>query len=119
MLGLIPRPLHAILDYLWGVAHFAAPELLDYANDESATAYSKARGGGMVATSLMTRYELGLIRVIPFNIHLTLDLLGALAGLASPWLLGFDKNEKARNAAIGFSLFELGAVFLSKRDKKS
>ena len=119
MIGLIPRPLHAILDYLWGIAHTAAPELLGFADDKAANAYSKARGGGMVATSMMTRYELGLVRVIPFNMHLTLDLLGALVGLASPWLLGFDKNEKARNAAIGFSLFELGAVFLSKRDKQA
>src|SRR5215210_4427845 len=118
MIGLIPRPLHAILDYLWGIAFFMAPNTLGFANDEAATAFSKARGGGMVATSLLTRYELGLIKVIPFNMHLLLDLMGALFGLAAPWLLKFDKNEKARNAAIAFSLFELGAVLFSKRDKK-
>jgi hypothetical protein len=50
--------------------------------------------------------------------HLLLDLVGALFGLASPWVLGFEKNEAARKAAIGFSLFELGAVLLSKRDKR-
>ncbi|HUP28243.1 MAG TPA: hypothetical protein VM409_07395 [Chloroflexia bacterium] len=117
MLGIIPRPLHAVLDYLWGVAHFMAPELLGYADDEAANLYSKVRGGSMIPISLMTRYELGLVKVIPFNAHLAMDLLGALAGLASPWLLGFAKNEKALTAAIGFSLFELGAVLLSKRDK--
>ena len=117
MIGLIPRPLHAVLDYLWGIAHYLAPEMLGYSDNLAGTAYSQARGTGMVATSLMTRYELGVLRIIPFNMHLALDLLGALLGLASPWLFGFDKNEKARNAAIGFSLFELGAVFFSKRDK--
>jgi hypothetical protein len=66
----------------------------------------------------MTRYELGLIRIIPFNVHLLIDLLGALFGFAAPWLLGFHKNEKARNASLGFSAFELLAVLLSKRDKK-
>ena len=118
MIGLIPRPLHAILDYLWGIAFFAAPEALEFAEDETASVYCKARGGSMVAASLLTRYELGLIKVIPFNMHLTLDLLGALFGLASPWLFGFDKNKKARQAVIGFSLFEIGAVMFSKRDKK-
>ena len=118
MLGLIPRPLHAVLDYLWGVAHLFAPEIFGFEDDDAAVAWSRFRGGGMIAASLHTHYELGLIRVIPFNMHLLLDVLGALSGLASPWLLGFDKNERARQASIGFSLFELGAVLLSKPDKR-
>ena len=118
MIGLIPRPLHAVLDYLWGIAFYLAPKTLGYEGDTAARAFSEARGNTMIATSLLTRFELGLIRIIPFNVHLLLDLLGALLGLASPWLFGFDKNEKARKAVIGFSLFELGAVLLSKRDKK-
>jgi hypothetical protein len=118
MLGLIPRPLHAVLDYLWGVAFYLAPDLLGFSGDTGGNLFSKFRGGSMVATSLMTRYELGLIRVIPFNVHLTLDFLGALFGLAGPWMFGFAKNDKARGAAIAFSLIELGAVILSRRDKQ-
>jgi hypothetical protein len=110
--------LHAVLDYLWGIAHYMAPEMMDFADDEAASAYAKFRGGSMIATSLMTRYELGIIRIIPFNMHLAFDLIGALFGLASPWVLGFDKNEKAKQAAIAFSVFELGAVLFSKRDRK-
>jgi hypothetical protein len=117
MLGLIPRPLHAVLDYSWGVAHTFAPEWLGFSGDDAANQFAKFRGISMVATSLMTRYELGVIRVVPFNMHLLFDFLGALLGLASPWLLGFDKNDKARKAVIGFSLLELGVVLLSKRDK--
>jgi hypothetical protein len=117
MLGLIPRPLHAVLDYSWGLAHTFAPEMFGFEGDEAANGFAKFRGISMIATSLMTRYELGLVRVIPFNMHLLLDFLGALLGLASPWLLGFEKNDKARKAVIGFALFELGAVLLSKRDK--
>src|SRR3954447_18454890 len=109
MIGLIPRPLHGVLDYLWGIAVLLAPEMLGFADDKAANAYHKARGGGMLATSLMTRYELGLIKVIPFNMHLLLDLLGALLGFAAPTLFGFDKNKKATQAALFFSAFELGA----------
>ena len=119
MLGLIPRPLHALLDYLWGVAFYLAPDLLDFSGDTGGNIYAKVRGGSMVATSLFTRYELGLIRLIPFNVHLLLDLLGALFGLAGPWVFGFARNDKARSAAVAFSLFELGAVILSKRDKQT
>lgn len=116
MFGIIPRPLHTVLDYLWSMALFLAPELVGFADDEAASTVCKARAGGATAMSLLTRYELGLIKVIPFNVHLLLDLLSGLMGLAAPWLFGYAKNEKARNTAIAFSLLELGAVARSKRD---
>jgi len=118
MIGLIPRPMHAVLDYLWGIAHYFAPQLFEFEDNEAATLFSNFRGASMVVASMTTRYELGLIRLIPFNMHLLLDLMGALFSLGAPWLLGFDKNEKARNAVLGFAFFEIGAVLLSKRDKK-
>src|SRR5690348_11331327 len=116
MIGLIPRPLHGVLDYLWSLVYWFAPEMLGFADDQAATVFSKIRAGSMVPAGLMTRYELGLIKIIPFNVHLLLDLGGALVGLAAPWLLGFAKNEKARNATLGFALVELTAVLFSKRD---
>ena len=118
MIGLIPRPLHAVLDYLWGIAFTFAPEVGGFEKNEVANAYSKARGLSMIGISMLTRYELGVIRIIPYNGHLVSDFAGALFGFAAPWLLGFDKDEKARNASLGFSAFELMAVLLSKRDRK-
>jgi hypothetical protein len=118
MIGLIPRPLHAVMDYLWGIAHYLAPEMLGYDGDEAANIFSKVRGGSAIGASLFTRYELGLIRIMPFNMHLLGDFLGALLGLAAPWLFGFEKNEKARKAVLGFAVIELVVVLLSRRDKK-
>jgi len=118
VIGLIPRPLHAVLDYLWGIAFTFAPEVGGFEKNNAANAYSKARGMSMIGISLLTRYELGLIRIIPFNAHLLSDFAGALFGFAAPWLLGFDKDTKARNASLGFSAFEMMAVLLSKRDRK-
>ncbi len=118
MIPIIPRPLHAILDYLWGLALFFAPEALGFEKDKAANAYCKARGGSMALTSLMTRYELGLIKLIPYNLHLLLDFLSALTlGFLGPKLFGFEKNEKASQAVVAFSAIELGTVLMSKRDK--
>ncbi len=117
MIGLIPRPVHAVIDYTWGGAHYFAPEMFGFQDEEAANAFSKFRGGSAAATSLLTRYELGVVRVIPYNVHLVFDLIGAVGGLAAPWVFGFDKNEKARNTVLAFALFELGAVALSKRDE--
>jgi hypothetical protein len=107
------------MDYLWGIAVFFAPEALGFAKDDTANAYCKARGGGMVLTSLMTRYEFGLIKLIPYNLHLLLDLVSAVSfGFLGPKLFGFEKNEKASQAVVLFSAIELGTVLMSKRDKK-
>ncbi|HVF99279.1 MAG TPA: hypothetical protein VND68_05540 [Chloroflexia bacterium] len=119
MIPLIPRPVHAVMDYLWGIALMFAPEALGFKKDGAANAYCKARGGSMVLTSLMTRYELGLIKLIPFNMHLLIDFVSALSlGFLGPKLFGFEKNKEATQVTMLFSAIELGAVLLSKRDKK-
>ncbi len=119
MIPIIPRPMHAVLDYLWGAAVTFAPEALGFQDDKAANTYCKARGGSMVLTSLTTRYELGLIKLIPYNMHLLLDLVSALTlGLIGPKLFGFEKNKKATQAVLIFTAIELGTVLMSKRDKK-
>ncbi len=119
MIPLIPRPLHAVLDYLWGIALFFAPEILGLDRDGPANVYCKARGGSMVLTSLMTRYELGLVKLIPYNMHLLLDFISALTlGFFGPKLSGFEKDKKASRVVLVFSAIELGTVLMSKRDKK-
>ncbi len=117
MLRIIPRPVHAATDYLYAAALAASPSLVGFEEDEQAVLATRALAGTTVAASLCTRYELGLLRVIPFNLHLMLDLLAALPTLAAPWVLGFSDNTKARNAFIGFAVFEIVAVLLSKRDE--
>ncbi|HEX8231097.1 MAG TPA: hypothetical protein VF826_17550 [Chloroflexia bacterium] len=118
MLGLVPRPVHGVLDYLWSVSLFAAPHLFGFSNDKRATLFCRVLAGSAFVMSLFTRYELGLVKVLPFNMHLAGDSLNAVAGLAGPSVMGFDKNDKARNTVLGFVLFEIGAVLLSKRDGK-
>ena len=118
MPAIIPRPAHAVLDYLYGAAALAAPQVLDFADDQKASLVCKAHGTATIAASLLTDYELGLLKVIPFNTHLLKDLSGALFGLASPWLMGFAGNKKARNAVLAFALLEVAVVALSQRDEE-
>ena len=116
---LIPRPLHALLDYSWSVAIWFAPHLFGFENEEKANLLCKTMGAATAAASLLTRYELGLVKFIPFNTHLRLDGWGGVSGLAAPWLLGFAGNKRARNAALAFFLVEIVVVSLSRRDEES
>ncbi len=101
-----------------GVSVIAAPQLFGFSDDERAVRFCQAMGGSAIARSLLTRYELGLIKVLPFNMHLMGDTLNAVAGLVGPSLLGFGQNEKARNTVLAFLAVEIGAVLLSRPDGK-
>ena len=87
----IPTRAHAVLDYLTGGALVAAPRLLDLTGTTAGKVLGIA-GGIATAQSLMTDYELGLVKVIPMRAHLTLDAASGAMVAASPWLLGFAGN---------------------------
>ena len=116
MFGIVPRPVHAVLDYLYAAAALAAPKVGGFEDDKAARLVCTAHGVATLGASLFTNYELGAVRKIPFKTHLMLDLGGAVFGLAAPWLFGFAKNNRARNIILGFALFELVAVAMSRRD---
>ncbi|RYG39935.1 hypothetical protein EON79_23465, partial [bacterium] len=84
----IPRPAHGVLDYLYAAATAATPHLLGFTDVAPARWAAYGLGGLVVAVSLLTRYELGLVRVLPFRVHLLFDSLGGAAALAAPWALG-------------------------------
>jgi hypothetical protein len=118
MIGIIPRPIHGIIDYVWSLLVAFAPDLFGFSDEPSAVAFHRAVGGGSTGMAVLTRYELGLIKVIPFNMHLTIDLVTALLMLAAPWLFGYGRNDKARSATLGFAVSELAVLTISKRDKR-
>jgi hypothetical protein len=102
-----------VIDYIWSTAFSSAPEWFGFARDARARLFCRAMGGAMTM-SLFTRYEMGVVKVLPFNIHLAGDVLSVVAGFAGLALT--KQNSKARNAILGFTVFEIGALILSKRD---
>lgn len=43
----------------------------------------------MLGQSMLTKYEWGVLRVIPVPVHLAMDAMVGLFLAASPWLFGF------------------------------
>lgn len=60
-------------------------------------------GVGTLLYSMMTRYELGVIKLIPFKTHLLLDLLSGIFLAASPWILGFSHIVYWPHLLVGLS----------------
>jgi hypothetical protein len=71
-LGISSR-LNGLLDYAVALILFIAPWFLGYA-DHAVTPVSRALGAALLFYSLSTKYELGIIKMIPLQVHLFLDL---------------------------------------------
>jgi hypothetical protein len=64
--------------------------------------------------STMTDYPLGVVKVIPYKLHLALDALGALALAATPFVTGqYRKGTSQWAPHVALCLFELGSLLLS------
>lgn len=89
---IIPRKIHGFLDYLVGMVLIAVPWLFGFADDGPATYIPVALGAGALVYSILTNYEWGLVRLIPFRVHLLLDVLSGAFLAISPWLFGFSNT---------------------------
>jgi len=85
----IPTQAHAVLDYLSGGALVALPKVLGITDEPRAAQVLQVAGGSAAAYSLLTDYELGLVKVLPMRTHLLLDAGSGALIAASPWLFGF------------------------------
>ena len=114
MKKLISRQTHGVADYSYATLFAVAPELVGFTDEEIAARLSRVVGGGVALTSLLTRYELGLIRVLPFKAHLVADVAVGLLTLAAPFAFGFSGNKRARNFFVGMGAFSILAGLLTE-----
>jgi len=85
----ISTAVHGVLDYVMGAVLIASPWIFNFADRGPAMYMPIIVGAAVIVYSLFTRYEAGLVDVIPMRIHLWLDGLGGALLAASPWLFGF------------------------------
>lgn len=107
----IPSFVHGFMDYIVGIALAASPWLFGFSEVKTATTIAVILGVGAVLYSLLTKYELGVLRVIPFPLHLIIDFASGLFLVASPWLFGF--SSLVSGAFIAFGILEMGAAALT------
>jgi hypothetical protein len=90
---------HALGDYAAALTLILTAIVID--GPTRAVAFGLIIGIGFGVISLLTRYPLGAVKLIPFPVHSAADYLGALALIIGPFALGFyDDNEGAAVAYI-------------------
>ena len=85
----IPTRVHGMVDYIVGALLIVAPWLFGFADGGAEQWVPIILGAGVILYSLMTDYELGVMKAIPMSMHLMLDIGGGIFLAVSPWLFGF------------------------------
>jgi hypothetical protein len=101
LVRLLPAWLHAIADYAVAISLIVVALMV--AGPGKAVAAGVVIGAVVLVVSLLTRYPLGLVKVLPFKVHSAGDYLAAVLLVASPFALGFTHNAR------GLTIFYIGA----------
>jgi hypothetical protein len=113
---MIPTRVHGMMDYLVGVLLIVSPWLFGFADESSTAKWTFiVLGVVVIATSLMTNYELGLMHVLPMHLHLWADALVGLVLALSPWIFGYadDTGTNGWLPAVVIGIAELGTAAMS------
>jgi len=100
---LLPAWFHAAADY--GVGALLIIVALAVGGSTGAVATGVAVGAVVLVVSMLTRYPLGVLKVLPFTVHSAGDYLAAALLIAAPFALNFTTSDP------GLSIFYvLGGV---------
>jgi len=92
---------HGYLDYLVAVLLIVAPWLFGFNQQGMETWVPITLGVVTLIYSLLTNYELGVARVIPFRVHLAIDVLSGIFLATSPWIFNFADYVYVPHLVVG------------------
>jgi hypothetical protein len=113
-----PRPvdetLHGVVDYTAGATLLTVfPKLAGIEGTRSAGQIRTA-GAIHAGYSTLTDYPLGAVKLIPFQVHLAMDAVGAVALAATPFVTGqWKKGASQWLPHVGLALFELASLAIT------
>jgi len=90
---IIPTKVHGVLDYLSGLALLGAPEIFGFSQvGGAAVLIPRVLGVMILIMAILTRYEVGLVKLIPMPVHLVVDVVASIFLAASPFIFNFADN---------------------------
>ena len=96
VIRLLPAWLHAVADYAVGLSLIVVAVIVG--GSGTAVAAGVAVGAVVLAVSMLTRYPLGVFKVLPFTVHSAGDYLAAALLIVSPFALGFNDSDTGLTA---------------------
>ena len=103
---------HGVLDYAAVIWFAVSPRIFGFG--DASTALSLTVSLVLLLMSVTTAYPLGLLRAIPFNGHLGMDLILSAALMLSPWFFGFSPQDPGGPIALWGGLALLTATLVTR-----
>jgi hypothetical protein len=113
-----PRPvdstLHGVVDYTAGAMLLTVfPRMAGIEGTRSARQI-RTSAAIHAGYSTMTDYPLGIVKLLPFQAHLALDALGAIALAATPFVTGqFKRGRRQWVPHVALALFEFSSLAIT------
>src|SRR5436309_10234699 len=117
LVRLLPAWFHAIADYAVGLSLIVVA--IAVGGSSGAVATGIVVGATVLAVSMLTKYPLGVVKVLPFTIHSAGDYLAAALLLAAPWVLNFADGDTGLTAFYVVAAIAWRAVSLSTTSQAS
>jgi hypothetical protein len=86
----VPQDVHSVVDYVNAAGFFASARI---ARTSRARAVGAMLGLGVGGASLVTDYRLSVAKLLPIELHETLDYTGGLTAVIAPFALGYVKKD--------------------------
>jgi hypothetical protein len=102
---------HGILDYALAILLLAAPSVVGFAGIQSRWAY--IFGSVLLVMAILTRYPLGIVKIVGLGIHGFVELLLAICLIAAPWYGNFARGVLSRNFYVMIGLLMLVLWFIT------
>jgi hypothetical protein len=104
---------HGLIDYLSVGSLIALPRALGWS--DRVTNFVTGSALGALGYSLLTRYELGVLKVLPMPGHLLLDGLSGAMFCGAPFLFP-DEDTTVQSMLVGIGLFEIGVALTTETE---
>jgi hypothetical protein len=111
LVRLLPAWLHAVADYAVGAVLILAALIVG--GTAGAVGTGVVVGATVLAVSMLTRYPLGVVKVLPFQVHSAGDYLAAALLLAAPFTLHFRHSDGGLTAlylAAGIAVLAVSLI---------
>ncbi len=96
---------HGIIDYVMFFLLVTGPSLAGFAGRQATFAYLLA--ASLLMLTILTRFPLGVVKVLSFHLHGLIEILLALLLLTLPWIANFSRGVKSRNFYLAMGLLML------------
>lgn len=112
----ITKDIHALLDYPVALMLMTAPFVLGLGESVPAARWlAVATGVAALILTILTDHKLGLIRVLPYWVHVAVDGMVGLTFLVAPFVLGFEGLDAWFYWANGMAV--VAVVLLNKPER--